>query len=574
MKPLDPRLLRYARSTRVFLIAMVGLGLLTAALVITQAIALGHSIARAFAGGESLSALAPLIGVLAAVVLARALTAWATELAAHRASAGAKSQLRAALLAKAIRLGPAWLTGERTGTLTTLATRGVDGLDDYFARYLPQLVLACIVPVAIVCTLLVVDPWSALIVLVTIPLIPLFLAIIGTFTRARVDRQWRTLAVLSGHFLDVVAGLPTLRAFGRSHDQEQRIEAVGDDYRTTTMGVLRVSFLSSLVLEIGALLSVALVAVSIGLRLVDGRMTLAAGLTALLLAPEAYQPIRLVGQYFHAAAEGVGAAEQVFAVLELSDEAEPTSSPVPDLTRSHIVIDNVTVTYPNRSTPGLRSTRFELHPGTITALVGPSGSGKSTLLSVLLDFRQPTSGHVQVITAGNAGIRATLDLVQIDPDAWRAQIAYVGQNVHLVRGTIADNVRLGAPEASDDQVREALRAAGLDLDDPAVVATLPAGLETHLSTEGAGLSAGQRRRVGLARALCRNAPLVLLDEPTAALDGATEDCIAQAVRALADAGRTVLLVAHRPALVLMADQVVTLDASAQTEIGANEVAQA
>ena len=560
MRPLDPRLLRYARATRSFLVVSVVLGVATAAAVIAQALLLGEAISAAFQQHATLHDQRAVLVALALVVVLRAALAWGGEVSAHRASAAAKSQLRSALLAHALRLGPVWLTGARTGELTTLATRGVNALDSYFSRYLPQLVLACIVPPAVVVTVFVLDPLSALIIALTVPLIPLFLALIGTYTKGRVDRQYRTLAVLSGHFLDLTAGLPTLKVFGRAKAQERSIESVGEQYRTTTMGVLRVSFLSSFALELVATLSVALVAVSIGLRLVNGSLGLRAGLTVLLLAPEAYLPIRLVGQHFHAAAEGLGAAERVFEVLETPTPTSGACTDVPDLARCAVVVDRLEVTYAGRTEPALAATSLVLEPGTVTAVVGPSGAGKSTLLAALLGFVAPSRGRVVVRPAPAPGhaAAAEVDVADLDPDAWRAQVAYVAQEPYLPGARLADVVRLGRPDADDDAVRTALASAGLDLADPDVTATLPEGLATVVGEGGVGLSAGQARRVALARAFCRDAPLVVLDEPTAALDGATEDVVVEAVRALRAAGRTVVVVAHRPALLLVADRVVTV----------------
>ncbi len=316
MKPLDPRLLRYARSTRGFIILTVVLGVFTAILIITQARLLSSVIVNVTADGMGWAEIAPAVLVLTGVFALRALLAWAAEVAAFRSSAKAKQELREATLAHVLELGPLGPAGSDPGEVATLITRGVDALDGYYARYLPQLVLAVIVPIAILVTMIGQDLLSTLIVAITIPLIPLFMVLIGLYTRSSVDRQWQTLAQLSGHFLDLIAGLPTLKIFGRSKAQAEAIRAIGDRYRSTTMGVLRVSFLSSLALELLATLSVALVAVSVGLRLAEQQMSYSVALFILILAPEAYLPLRLVGQHFHAAAEGLGAADRMFTLLE------------------------------------------------------------------------------------------------------------------------------------------------------------------------------------------------------------------------------------------------------------------
>ncbi len=432
-----------------------------------------------------------------------------------------------------------------TADVATLATRGVDALDAYFSRYLPQLVLAVVVPVAVVVVLLGQDLVAAVIVGVTLPLIPLLMIVIGLATRAKTDVQLRTLQHLAGHFLDVVAGLPTLKVFGRAKEQARAIRTVTDQYRRSTIATLRLAFASSLVLELIATLSVALVAVSVGLRLLDSQLTFRTALFVLVLAPEAYLPLRQVGANYHASAEGMAAAEQVFAVLAVDDGPRGVRTDVPDLAAHAIEVSGVTVAYPGRGEPALAGVTLVVEPGRVLALAGPSGCGKSTLLAVLLGFVRPLSGEVRI---------GGVDLAELDPDAWRDRVAWVPQRPHLFAGTLESNVRAGRPDASAADVLEAVTSAGLGR----LVATLPDGLQTRLGERGAGLSAGERQRVALARAFLRDAPLLLLDEPTAGLDAGTEAEVLEAVRRLA-AGRTVVLVAHRPGLLTLADQVVQLD---------------
>ncbi|WP_326651081.1 MULTISPECIES: thiol reductant ABC exporter subunit CydD [unclassified Streptomyces] len=541
MKPIDPRLLRYARATRHFLIVVVLLGLVGAALVIAQAMLIADVVVGAFERGLSAPGLATPLALLAAVAVGRAVVSWLTELAAHRASAAVKSELRGRLLERATQLGPEWLSGQRTGSLLAQATRGVDALDDYFSRYLPQLGLAVVVPVAVLARIVTEDWVSAAVIVVTLPLIPLFMVLIGWATQARMDRQWRLLSRLSGHFLDVVAGLPTLKVFGRAKAQAESIRSITSEYRKATLRTLRIAFLSSFALELLSTLSVALVAVGIGMRLVHGELDLYTGLVILILAPEAYLPIRQVGAQYHAAAEGLSAAEGIFQVLE----TEPRSGgkgKVPDTLL--VELDGVTVRHAGRSEASLDAVSLVVEPGETVALVGPSGVGKSTLLGVLLGFVEPAEG--QVLVSGT-------DLASLDMDRWREQIAWVPQRPYLFAGTVAENVRLARPGADDAAVRAALRDANaFDF-----VAGLPQGADTLLGEDGAGLSAGQRQRLALARAFLADRPLLLLDEPTAALDGETEAGIVDAVRRLAE-GRTVLLVVHRPALLAVADRVVTL----------------
>ncbi|MFH8976481.1 thiol reductant ABC exporter subunit CydD [Streptomyces sp. NPDC017890] len=545
MKPIDPRLLRYARATRFFLTAVVVLGAVGAGLLVAQAMLIAEVVVSAFQHGMTAAELRTPLLLLVAVACGRALVGWLTELAAHRASAAVKSELRGRLLERATALGPGWLSGQRTGSLVALATRGVDALDDYFSRYLPQLGLAVVVPVAVLARIVTEDWVSAAIIVGTLPLIPIFMMLIGWATQSRMDRQWQLLSRLSGHFLDVVAGLPTLKVFGRAKAQADSIKRITGEYRQATMRTLRIAFLSSFALELLATLSVALVAVTIGMRLVHGDMALYDGLVVLILAPEAYLPLRQVGAQYHAAAEGLAAAEEIFSVLERPAPASGTG-PVPaDGTLS---FEGVTVRYPGRAADAVTDVSFTVEPGETIALVGPSGAGKSTLLNALLGFVRTAGGRVRI---GGADL-TTLDLAQ-----WHARVAWVPQHPHLYAGTIAENVRLARPEADDTAVRRALRDAGA----LQFVDALPEGTGTVLGEDGAGLSAGQRQRLALARAFLADRPVLLLDEPTAALDGATEAEVVAAVRRLAE-GRTVLLVVHRPALLEVADRVVRLEGPA------------
>ncbi|MGW4756701.1 thiol reductant ABC exporter subunit CydD [Streptomyces chartreusis] len=540
MKPIDPRLLRYARATRLFLIAVVGLGVVGAVLVIAQAMLIAEAVVGAFQQGLSAAELRTPLLLLVAVAVGRAVVAWLTELAAHRASAAVKSELRGRLLERSAELGPGWLGGQRTGSLVALATRGVDALDDYFSRYLPQLGLAVVVPIAVLARIVTEDWVSAAIIVGTLPLIPVFMMLIGWATQSRMDRQWQLLSRLSGHFLDVVAGLPTLKVFGRAKAQADSIRRITGEYRRATMRTLRIAFISSFALELLSTLSVALVAVTIGMRLVHGEMHLYDGLVILVLAPEAYLPLRQVGAQYHAAAEGLSAAEEIFEVLQTPVPASGTAA-VPT---GGVSFEGVSVRYPGRAADAVADVSFAVEPGETIALVGPSGAGKSTLLNALLGFVRPTDGRVLV---GGA------DLTGLDLAEWRSRIAWVPQRPHLYAGTIAENVRLARPDADDAAVRRALADAGaLEFVD-----ALSEGVDTVLGEDGTGLSAGQRQRLALARAFLADRPVLLLDEPTAALDGATEAEVVEAVRRLA-VGRTVLLVVHRPALLGVADRVVRL----------------
>jgi thiol reductant ABC exporter CydD subunit len=525
----------------------VAIGGASAVLLVAQAFLLAQVIVRAFLGGASLGAVWPALAWLAAMALARAALAWAAETAAHRTSARAKRDLRRRLARHILGLGPARLGAEHTGELTLAATRGVDALDAYFARYLPQLVLSALVPLAVLAWVARTDRISALILLATLPLVPLFGWLIGVAAEAPARRQWRLLGSLAGHFLDVVHGLPTLRLFGRSGAQAEHIARVSEEHRRVTMKTLRVAFLSAFALETIAAVATALVAVSIGLRLVDGRMTLGAGLAVLILTPEVFLPLRQASAQFHASAEGMAAADRIFEVLALgAPPAPPALVGLPDPGVEPIHLEGVSLSYDGRARPALDGLTLAIHPGERVALTGPSGAGKSTVLALLLRFAEPQSGRIFVGDRELAGIPAA---------AWRTRIAWVPQRPHLFRGTIDDNVRLARPGASAADVRRALELAGAS----AFVDALPLGPATVLGERGVGLSAGQRQRIAIARAFLRDATLLLLDEPASALDPETEAELSGALRRLM-AGRTVVVVAHTPALVATADRVVRLEA--------------
>jgi ATP-binding cassette, subfamily C, bacterial CydD len=539
LKPVDPRLLRYARAARGYLVFTVGLSLVGTALILAQAGLLAYLLAAA-ARGTGTAALSGALLALLAVVVARAAATYGGEIAALRAAATVKSQLRRALTARALRLGPVWLGGQRAGEISTLATRGLDGLDSYFARYLPQLVLAVAVPVAVLARVAAADWISALIIAVTLPIIPVFAVLVGWHTKAQTRRQWRLLATLAGHFLDIVEGLPTLKVFGRAKAQEKVIGKVTDAHRAATMSVLRVAFLSALVLELAAAVATALVAVEVGLRLLFGHLGYETALLVLLLTPEAYLPLRAAGAQFHAGTEGAAAAGRVFEILETQPEAEPPALPASrgssaaarvDLRAEEISLNGVTVAYPGRQRPVLDGVWLTIRPGERMVLTGPSGAGKSSLLALLLRFIQPTTGTIQV------GGR---DLAEIPLGQWRDQVAWVPQQPYIFAGSAADNIALGQPGATPEAIARAARAAGA----AEFIEALPGGYHAALGERALRLSAGQRQKLALARALLRDAALLLMDEPSAHLDPASVRQIGETIETMS-ADRTVVLVSHR-----------------------------
>jgi ATP-binding cassette subfamily C protein CydD len=527
-------------------------GLVMTGLVLAQAGLLAHVIAHASQGIRPLWA--SLIA-LAVVLVARAAIAYGGEALALRAAAATKSQLRRKLLRHILQLGPQWLGRRSQGELVALAGRGLDALDPYFARYLPQLVLSAIVPVAVLARIAGSDIASAITIGVTLPLIPIFMALIGWHTQARTERQWKLLSRLAGHFLDVVEGLPTLKVFGRAKAQAQTIRRVTEQHRQATMATLRITFLSSLVLELIATLSTALVAVEVGLRLLSGNLGYESALLVLLLTPEVYLPLRAVGSQFHAAAEGVAAAADVLDVLdeEVQEPAGGSAADTPhhiDLRSQAIHFDWVTVRYPDRTSPALDGLCACIQPGEHVAVVGPSGAGKSTLLSLLLGFIQPAAGAVRI---GHVDLP---ELTAQELAGLRRQLAWVPQNAHLFGGSIADNIRLGEPEASLADVRRAAEQAGLS----ATLAELPAGLDSPVGERGSLLSTGQRQRVAIARALLREPAVLLMDEPGAHLDAATAGEVIAGITSMRGGDeRTLIVVTHDPVWAAGADRVLRLD---------------
>jgi len=530
--PVDPRLLSRARATRVFLGAGVAAGTATAMLVIYQAWLLARSI-TSIAETGALDGLATTLVLLGVVLVGRAALMWLTTWLAHRSAAAVKSQLRHDIMAATLDQPG----GTSSASLVTLMTQGLDGLDGYFSKYLPQLVLAVTVPLLAGAVILYSDWASALIIAVTVPLIPLFMAMVGWTTEARVRRRYRYQTRLARHFADLVAGLPTLQVFGRAKAQAEGLRRTEDANRGETMGTLRISFLSALVLELLSTLSVAIVAVTIGTRLVYYGIDFRTALFVLILAPEVYLPIRQVGVHYHDSADGIAAAEAAFVEIDRMRAPRPDAA----VGQGPIVVEALTHSYGD--VVALPPTSFVLAPGEVVALSGPSGGGKSTLLAALLGFLTPTAGSVTVDGLG--------------PDAtsgrmWRRRFAYVAQTPGMIAGTVADNVRLADPQAGDDEVREVLAAAGapdLELDHP-------------VGDEAEGLSAGERRRVGIARALLRirrDADVLVLDEPTAGLDADSEATVVESVRA---SGASAIVVSHRPAVLAAADRVVRIGADA------------
>ncbi|WP_341933374.1 thiol reductant ABC exporter subunit CydD [Microbacterium sp. LWO14-1.2] len=557
MKPVDIRLVRYASAARGFLLLSGVIGVVQTAVTVAFAWMLTDAVTGALAGRDVTASLLWLLGL---ALLRGALIA-ASDAAGTRAAAKTGMQLRAALIAAIGRLGPGWLAQRNRTELAVTAGHGLEALDAYFARYIPQLVLTVTATPVILAVMWWQDWPSGLTAAITLPLIPLFLILIGIATRTVQRRQWQTLQRLAARFADTVQGLATLRLFGRERRAAAQIEHTADEYRRETMKVLRFSFLSGFAMELLSSLAVALIAVAVGFRLLSGDLSLEVGLFVLLLAPEAFLPIRQVGVQFHAAAEGVAATEDVFAVLdearapahrvssrpargatggrsvseERSDAPRSVSEERSDETKRAGSLLEVT----GLRVRDLPPVSFTATPGTITLIEGPSGAGKSSLLAAL-------RGAVAFDGAATVG---GIDIRGLSPADW---LAWAGQRPQLSRGTIAANVSLGDEAPDAVAVRRALDAACADDLDPSV----------ELGVQGSGLSGGQAQRVAVARALYRQArrpdAMLALDEPSSALDPDTEQRLWDSLRERADAGATVLVVSHRRSARRIADRIVEL----------------
>ncbi len=531
----------------------VGLGLAGGFLLIWQAWLLARVVSGAVIDGAALTELWiwlwPLVGVFAL----RAAIAWVSEQVAFRAAAGVKLALRERLYRHLQALGPVYLHGERSGELSGLLADGVEKLEAYYARFLPHMALTALVPLAILAFVFPLDWVSGLVMLFTAPLIPLFMILIGKGAERLNQKQWREMARMSAHFLDVIQGLTTLKLFNASRREAQVIGLISDAHRHSTMKVLRVAFLSSLVLEFFSTISIAVVAVLIGFRLLWGEMAFIHGFFVLLLAPEFYLPLRQMGTHYHARMEAIAAAERLIEVLETPAPTAPANPiPVPAQGPFAIRFERVSFDYPGGRS-ALSALSFHIAPGERVALVGPSGSGKSTTLNLLLGFLRPGDGRVLI---------GGQDLGQMEQAAWLRQVAWVPQRPRLFHGSVLDNIRLGRPEADLAAVRAAAQLAHAD----EFIARLPQGYDTLVGEGGQGLSGGQNQRLALARAFLKDAPLVLLDEPTASLDPESEFLVQAALERLA-AGRTLVVVAHRLATVRRADRILVLDQGRVAESG-------
>jgi len=558
VKPLDPRLLKYARSARVHIVFTAFLGLLTAALVIVQALLISRTASPVIEGTADLRDVMPTIGLLIGVLAVRAATIGLRETLSQRAAEKAVREMRGAVLDHVEKLGPRW-RARHGADVATLATRGLADLEPYFIKYLPQLILAMTVTPLALLTMLLLDFWSALIAAIVIPLIPVFMILIGRFTQESSRRKLASMERLGSQLLDLMAGLPTLRGLGREKGPMAHMKRLGAENTRTTMATLSVAFLSGGVLEFLTTLSVALVAVEVGMRLVGGTVSLTVGLTVIMLAPEVFEPLRQVGAQFHASANGIAAAEAAFDILE-TPVTEHGAHQSPDMSSRDIIIEDLSVAARQVWAP--HSLNATIQSGTINTLVGPSGVGKTTTVMALLALEPPTRGRI-LIAQPDTGTDEPVDLADIDPHSWWTQVTWVPQSPTFVPGTIRDVI---THDVTDQQRDAASKATGFD----AVLDKLPDGWDTQIGYRGVGLSVGQRQRLALTNALLDPAPIVILDEPTAHLDAVSEHVVVRTLEQMKAQGRTVIVIAHRQAVVAAADHVITVSAQAATAQDAEE----
>ena len=534
MKPLDPRLLRYSRSSRGFLLLSVLIAMSGAALSIAQAYLLTSLITGLFQKERAIGDMSSTMRILVSVFIGKAVLGYLSNFLSARFSTRIKSELREGLISKVIggesdalhRLGPA--------ELSLLISRGINNLDGYFSKFVPQLFIAAIIPVTVGVAIALQDWESGIIVICTIPLIPIFGILIGRFTAVATQKKMETLGLLSGYFLDLLSGLPTLKVYNRSKLQVKKLGEIGDKYRKETMKVLRISFLSSLALELVATLSVALLAVSIGIRLVNGSMTLTSGLIVLILAPEVYWPIRQVSAHFHAAQDGVSVSNQIFEILDA--KAVNGSEAVADI--KAITWSELTVAYPNRSTITIPA--GQLVAGKIHALVGPSGSGKSTLIAILLGFTQISTGEIIVSTS-----QGDFAFDQIEKNHWRSLLSWMPQEPHFASTTVGEFVNENESSLADVSLK---------------ISDLPNGMQTHIGALQDAISVGQKRKLALARAFAKPSALLILDEPTASVDDVSEEEINRTLEREAKSGRIILVASHRPTTIASASNTIKIAA--------------
>ena len=564
----------FLKPSRVILTLTIVLGVLGAITTIVQMTILSEIVNAVFLARKGLAqVLLPLTLLLVAIVL-RACLLWGREVTAQRAASRLNNSLRARVFAHLLQLGPAWSTNERTGELAVVVSEGIERLDAYVSRYLPQLGLSIIVPLLILLVVWPIDWLSTVLLLITGPIIPLLMFLVGSYTEKRIQAQWATLSRMSAHFLDMMQGLTTLKIFGRSEAQQERIARISNQFRDKTLRVLRYAFLSGAVLEFMNAMSIGVIATTLGVRLLNSGIPFANAFLILLLTPEFYRPLQELGLQHHAAMEGQASAKRIFTLLSTPLPAQPqlqTTTPnapsqnvgptlavglVGDVGLDGAItldITDLSYTYPGKERPALHSVTLQLPAHTCTALVGRSGAGKSTLVNLLMRFMDASTG---TIAANNVPITA------LSSDEWRTYIALVPQRPYLFYGTVRENIHLARPDATDSEIMQAATLAGVT----AFIDELPHGFDTQVGEQGMQLSAGQAQRVAIARAMLKNAPILILDEPASSLDPESEALIRQSL-AILKRDRTVLVIAHRLNTIAQADRIAVLEDGRLVEVG-------
>ncbi len=554
---MDRELFRQIKPARIFLALTVALGVLGAAATIAQMTFLSEVVSRVFMGDENLGRVEGLIFLLLAAIVVRAALVWAREVVGQRGAIQIKTKLRERLFSHLMRLGPTYTKNERTGELVSTAVEGIERLDAYFGRYMPQVLLSLLVPLMIFVYLVQVDWISALLLVGSAPVIPILMIAVGKHSERHIQRQWLALSRLSAYFLDTLQGLTTLKAFGRSRAESETVAKVGERFRKRTMKVLRYAFASGLVLEFMVSIAIALVAVELGVRLLRGDISFQPAFLILLLAPEFYRPLRELGTHRHAGMEGKAASGQIFEILNTPAPVSGGDAyPREIQNQLTIRLDSVRFSYPDGSRPALSGVSLDLPVGTTTALVGRSGAGKSTLANLLLRFLEPSEGDI---------LANGLPIMGLPVENWREHVALVPQRPHLFYGTVLENIRLARPGATPEEVQRAAELAGAD----GFIRRLPEGYDTQIGERGARLSGGEAQRVAIARAFLKDAPLLVLDEPTSSLDPKSERLVRQAIERLSK-GRTTLIIAHRLNTVYSADRIAVLEDGHLREVGTHE----
>ncbi len=546
----DRRILGQLRRVDFVLLAITSTGL--GITIVLQADLFSKIVDRAFLGHEDLNELFIPILTLMSIVFIRAIFIWLNAHFATSVSLRVRSNLRDKLLKKIVQLGPAFTGGERTGELTSTLTEGIDKLDPYIREYIPQVILTAVIPLMVLLFVFPRDFYTGMVFVITAPLIPFFMILIGMAAEKVTKRQWESLGRMSAYLLDVIQGLVTLRVLNRSKDEKERLKRVVDNFRRTTIDVLKIAFISALTLELIATLSTAIVAVEIGLRLLYGRMIFQEAFFILLLAPEFYTPFRQLGAKFHAGMAGVDAASRIFEILQ-SEPAIRSDGSVPASFSREIVFKNVGFSYGNRKV--LDGINLTIRKGEKLALVGPTGAGKSTLVSLILRFNDPQEGMIYV---------DGIPLNGIEIRKWRELISWVPQNPYIFNATVLENIKIAKPDADFDEIVEAAKKAYAH----EFIERLEKGYHTPVGEQGTLLSGGQVQRIAIARAFLKNSPILVMDEATSNLDPETEEKIRNAMENLMK-GKTVIIIAHRLSTVVNADKIAVLHNGRIVELGAH-----